>query len=123
MRITESQLRRIVREEAQRLREMGRYGGGRHGTSWGYGSYGGGDYPRGGEDEAYGDEDESQEVHLFKQEFPNFEMDLLDTRGRAEKEALVLQHLRAMNDMNRYGYSEARLKSVVPDILAAFGNY
>lgn len=41
MRITESQLRKVIREEAKRLVEMGRYGGGRHGLSYGYGSYGG----------------------------------------------------------------------------------
>jgi hypothetical protein len=101
---------------------MGRYGGGRHGMSYGYGGYGGGDYPRGGEDE-YERNDESEEVHLFRQEFPNFEMELLDTGDRDEKEGLVLHYLRTMNKRNGYGYSEAAMNRMVPTILAAYGSY
>lgn len=51
MRITSEQLRQIIREELGRMNE-GRRGEdeGRHGMSYGYGSFGGG-YPRGGDDE------------------------------------------------------------------------
>ena len=55
MRITSKQLRQIIREELGRMNES-RYGKGRHGTDWGYGSfggYGGG----GGRDEGWGDDD------------------------------------------------------------------
>ena len=53
MRITSKQLRQIIREELDRMNE----GRGRHGMSYGYGSFGGG-HPRGGEDEGW-DEPES----------------------------------------------------------------
>lgn len=52
MRITSKQLRQIIREELDRMNESRR--GGRHGTDWGYGSFGGG--ARGGSDEGWGDE-------------------------------------------------------------------
>ena len=47
MRITQQQLRRIIQEEVTKMIKESR--GGRHGMSYGYGSFGGrGDYPRGG---------------------------------------------------------------------------
>lgn len=58
MRITQGQLRRIIQEEVTKMVRETR--GGRHGTEWGYGSYSSrGDYPRGGSDEGWGDEEES----------------------------------------------------------------
>jgi len=119
IRLTENRLRQIIREEAGRLKEMGRYGG-RHGMSYGYGSYG--DYPRGGEDE-YERSDEPEEVQLFRQEFPNFDMEILDTSGRDEQERLVLHYLRTMSKRNGYGYSEVSMKRMVPKILSAYGIY
>ena len=54
MRITSKQLRQIIREELGRMNES-RYGG-RHGMSYGYGSFGGGS--QGGRDEGWGDDDD-----------------------------------------------------------------
>lgn len=118
IKLTESRLRQIIREEAGRLSEMGR-----HGTSWGYGNYGsGGDYPRGGSDE-YERRSGPEEVSLFQDEYPSFDMDLMDTNGQGERAGLVMQYLRMMNDRNHYGYSEERMKRAVPSILAAYGSY
>lgn len=117
MRITESQLRKIVREETKRLLEMGRYGGGRHGMSYGYGSYGG-DYPRGGSDE-YERTDEPEIDQLFAAEYQDPYNEFMYLEGQTPEE-LALFLVKGMNKRNNYGYSESEMKAAARRIAAKY---
>jgi hypothetical protein len=122
IRLTETKLRQIIREEAKSLSEMGRYG--RYDSAGSYGGYGrSSDYPRGGEDEMYGEEDMDEEIHLFTQEYPHFDEELADTRGEEEKKMLTLSYLQNMNKRNQYGYSDRQLQGFVPKILMYYRGF
>lgn len=119
IKLTESRLRQIIREEAGRLNEMGRYGGGRHGMSYGYGSYGSrGDYPRGGSDEyARSNEPEIDQMFADDPYSDDVKIDILDG---ADPVGAVLAALRDMNERNRYGYTEADMKAAARRIAARY---